>query len=91
MIFLILFAVNTTMIMIVMTRNTDSYECVVVPQKGYIVMHDLTPCNNSKITRTFIEYKGIPFLEWPGYSPDMKPIEDVYNTIKKKIGLPKAV
>ena len=86
MIFLILFAANTTKVSIVMTRNTDSCECVVVPQKGYIFMHDLAPCNNSYITRTFIEYKVIPVLEWPGYSPDMKPIEDVCNTMKKEIG-----
>ena len=49
-------------------------------------MHDLAPFKNSKITRTFIEYKGKPVLEWPWYSPDMKPIEDVCNIMKKEIG-----
>ena len=37
MIFLILFAANTTMVLIVITQNTDSCECVVVPQMGYIL------------------------------------------------------
>ena len=81
-----LFAANMTMVSIVMTRNTDSCECVVVPQKRYIFMHDLAQCNNSNITRTFIEYKGLPVLEWSGYSPDMKTIEDVCNTMKEEIG-----
>ena len=47
---------------------------------------DLAPCNNSNYTRIFLEYKGIPVLEWPGYSPDMNPIEDVVSIIKKEIG-----
>ena len=65
--------------------NTDSCECVVVPQKGYIFLHDLAPCNNSKNTITFLEYKEIPVLEWPWYSPDINPIDDVWNIMKKDI------
>ena len=38
-------------------------ERVVFPQKGYIFIHDISPCNNSKSTRTFQECKGIPVLE----------------------------
>ena len=55
-------------------------ECVVYQQKGYIYMHDLAPCHNSKSSRTFIECKGIPVLEWPGILPDMNPIKRLeYN------------
>ena len=28
-------------------------------QKGYIFMHDLAPCHNSKSTRIFLDCKGI--------------------------------
>ena len=52
-------------------------------------MHDLAPCNSSNSTRIFLEYKGIPVLEWPGYLPDMNPIEDVWNIMRKEIGNPK--
>ena len=38
-------------------------EFVVFPKKGYIFIHDLAPCHNSKSTRTFQECKGIPVLE----------------------------
>ena len=51
-----------------------SCDCVVFPQKGYIFMHDHMPCHNAKRTRTFLECKGIPFLDWPGNSPDKNPI-----------------
>ena len=54
-------------------------ECVVFPRKEYIFMHDLAPCHNTKRTRTFLECKGIPFLDWPGILPDITPIENVCN------------
>ena len=38
-------------------------ECNVFLQKGYIFMHDLSPCHNSKSTRIFLKCKGIPVLE----------------------------
>ena len=61
-------------------------ECVVFLQKGYIFMHDLAPDHNSKSTRIFLDCKGIPILEWPGNLPDMNPIENVWNIMKKEIG-----
>ena len=53
---------------------------------GYICMNYLVPRHNSKSSRTFLECKGISVLEWPGNLPDMNPIENVWNTIKKVIG-----
>ena len=38
-------------------------ECFVFPQRGYIFIHAIAPCHNSKSTRTFQECKGIPVLE----------------------------
>ena len=61
-------------------------ECVVFPQKGYILMHDLAQCDNSKSSRIFLDCKGIPTLELPGNSLDMNPIETVWNILKKEIG-----
>ena len=38
-------------------------ECVMFLQKGYIFMHELAPCHNSKSTRIFLVCKGIRLLE----------------------------
>ena len=38
-------------------------ECVVFIQKGYIFIHDLVPCHNSKSTRIFRDCKGIAVVE----------------------------
>ena len=52
----------------------------------YIFMSYLAPCHNSKSTRTFLICKGIPAPERPGNSPDMTPIENVWNILKKESG-----
>ena len=49
-------------------------------------MRDIVPCHISKSVRTFLECKGIPFLEWPGNSADMNHIENTWNILKKAIG-----
>ena len=86
MVFLILIAPNTTIASIVMTVNTDSCGCIVFPQKGYIFEHDIAPCHNSKILRTFLECNRIPILKWPENSPKMNFIENNWKIMKKLIG-----
>ena len=49
-------------------------------------MHDLAPCHNSKRTRTCLECNKIPILKWPGNSPEINFIENVWNIMKKDIG-----
>ena len=43
--------------------NEMTCECVVFLQKGYIFMHDLVPCHNSKSTRIFLGCKEMRLLE----------------------------
>ena len=51
-------------------------------------MHDLVPCDKSKITRTLLECKGIQ-CTLSGMARElanMNPIENVWNIMKKEIG-----
>ena len=50
-----------------------------------VFMHDSAPCHKArKITRHF-EQKQISFLECPGNSPDLNPIENCWHQMKKKM------
>ena len=41
-------------------------ECAVIPQKGYIYIHDLVAEHNSKSTRKLLECKRSIIPEYPG-------------------------
>jgi len=50
-----------------------------------IFMHDGTPCHRSEVVKNFLEQERIQRLEWPRNSPDLNPIENLWNFTKKKV------
>jgi transposase len=49
------------------------------------VMHDNAPCHSSKRIKDIISDTGYNFLDWPPYSPDLNPIENVWAWVKYKL------
>ena len=56
-----------------------------ISEKRYVFMQDKAPCHCSKSTRTFLENKNVPLLDWHGNGPDLNPIEN-WRVMKKEKG-----
>jgi len=55
------------------------------PDGNYIFMHDKAPCHTARcVSELFAEY-GVEVLPWPGNSPDLNPIENVWANIKLRL------
>lgn len=44
-----------------------------------VFQQDLAPCHASKAVKQFMNEQGILCLEWPGNSPDIGPIENIWD------------
>lgn len=50
-----------------------------------IFMHDLAPAHKAKSTVVELERREIVLLTWPANSPDLNPIEGLWQRIKEEI------
>ncbi|KAL0154167.1 hypothetical protein M9458_050525 [Cirrhinus mrigala] len=50
-----------------------------------MVAHDNARPHVARICTHFLEAENIPVLAWPAYSPDMSPIEHVWDALDRRI------
>uniref|UniRef100_A0A8C8DES0 Transposable element Tcb2 transposase n=1 Tax=Oryzias sinensis TaxID=183150 RepID=A0A8C8DES0_9TELE len=61
---------------------------IVVPyiqQHHLMLQHDNARPHVARICTQFLEAENIPVLAWPAYSPDMSPIEHVWDALDQRI------
>lgn len=52
----------------------------------WVLMQDNAPCHTARMIKKYLSDEGVTMLEWPPYSPDLNPIENIWNWIKQKVG-----
>ena len=55
------------------------------PDGESIFQQDLAPCHTSRKVCTFFAESGLTILDWPGNSPDLNPIENLWVIMKHRI------
>lgn len=55
------------------------------PDRGDIFMHDNAPVHTAHIVQGLLTDRRIKVMEWPPYSPDLNPIENLWKLMKAEI------
>src|SRR2546423_4797939 len=63
-------------------ETDDGDTIAVISPDTYIFMQDNAPYHSSKLYREYFEKKQLSIMEWPPYSPDLNPIENLWSDFK---------
>uniref|UniRef100_A0A9J8C6G5 Tc1-like transposase DDE domain-containing protein n=1 Tax=Cyprinus carpio carpio TaxID=630221 RepID=A0A9J8C6G5_CYPCA len=53
--------------------------------EDFVFQHDLAPAHSAKTTGKWFTDHGITVLNWPANSPDLNPIENLWDIVKRKL------
>ncbi len=66
-------------------RDPEAHVVSFIHDHHLMLQHDNARPHVARICTQFLEAENIPVLAWPAYSPDMSPIEHVWDALDRRI------
>jgi hypothetical protein len=58
---------------------------LVLEMPGYVFQQDNARCHSAKATMAYLDAMGVEVLAWPAKSPDLSPIEHLWDVLGRQI------
>lgn len=76
---------NTSRYTAILNNHVVPYLAEQFPDGDVKLQQDNAPCHVSVGSRLFLQQQQIQVLDWPPYSPDLSPIENLWAILKQRL------